>query len=126
MSYIAWVVAAIVIVAIVLFALTFFVPQHVSGILLLKRELKQRGVPYEHLPDAFFEGCIDWADKLSGYTGHGTTVKKRAEFVRAIENLANMVQLWRREPDSPMFAVHGDRPSTYRTLFERYDLRRGI
>lgn len=122
-----WIVAVVVILLIAWFALkvfvSFTVPERVSGIALLKQELKRRGIPYSQLPSQFFEECVDWAIKVSSLAGHSSAVKRKAELVRSIESLAAMVDLWRSEPDSPMFIAHGNQPSTYRALFEKYPLR---
>lgn len=127
MSTWAWLALIIVATPIAWFllkvALTFAIPERISGALLFKQELKKLGIPYEHLPNEFFAECVARADKVSSFTGYGSKLKKKAEYVRTLENLAQMVSLWRREPDSQMFASHGNAPSTYRTLFEKYDLR---
>jgi hypothetical protein len=126
MSTLIWIFATVAIILVVWFALktllAFAVPERVSGIALFKQELKRRGIPYSHLPPQFFEDCVGWAMKLSSLTGHASAVKRKAELVRSIESLAAMVDLWRTEPDSPMFVAHGNQPNTYRTLFERYPL----
>jgi hypothetical protein len=46
-----------------------------------------------------------------------------AEFVSALQNLANMAALWVREPDSTMFKSNGTGQNGYRALFEMYDIR---
>ncbi len=122
-----WIVALLAIIFFAWFVLkaflSFTVPDRVSGIALFKQELKRRGVPYSHLPSQFFEECVAWAINVSSLTGQSSAVKRKAELVRSIESLAAMVDLWRSEPDSPMFIAHGNQPSTYRTLFEKYPLR---
>ena len=127
MTMVIWIVAIVVIIPVAWFALKIFlsltVPERVSGIALFKQELKRRGIPYSHLPPQFFEDCVDWAIKISSLKERSSTVKRKAELVRSIESLAAMVDLWRNEPDSPMFITYGNQPSTYRTLFERYPLR---
>lgn len=115
-----WIGLAIVLIAAAFF---LFVPKRIAGIKLLKKELQKRGIPHSHLPEEFFTECIDWAERVAKFAGYGSTIKQRAEFVRAIETMANMVELWRRDPGSPMFATHGSKESSYRQLFERYDLQ---
>lgn len=104
-------------------ALTFMVPEKISGTLLFKSELKKLGIPYQHLPKDFFVECVAWANKVSSVTGRHSTIERKAEFVKTIETLAHMVALWRREPDSPMFRPHENSRSTYSALFEKYELR---
>jgi hypothetical protein len=127
MTTVFWIAAIVVILVVAWFALkiilSFTVPERVSGIALFKQELKRRGIPYSHLPPQFFEDCVDWAIKISSLTGRSSAVNRKAELVRSIETLAAMVDLWRNEPNSPMFTAHGNQPGAYRTLFEKYPLR---
>ena len=123
MTYAIWIGLAVVLLVVAVFLFPLLVPKTTTGIALFKKELQKRAIPHSHLPDHFFHECIDFADKVSRFTGHGSTIKQRAEFVTTIETLADMVELWRRDPESPMFATHGGQQSTYRLLFERYDLR---
>ena len=124
MSIVLWILVSIFVVfAIDVVALKCLVPRNYTGALLLKTALRIRGVPYDHLPSEFFSECVQRARRLSEVIGRNP-ISRRAEFVSSIENLANMVDLWRREPDSPMFRTHGSHRSSYTTLFESYDLRR--
>ena len=104
-------------------ALAFAVPERYAGVALFKQELSKLGVPHAHLPPEFFDECITWAERVSSFTGRKSPIERKAEFVRSIESLAQMVHLWRTEPDSPMFAQYGPQPSSYRTLFEKYNLK---
>ena len=127
MSTVVW--AAIILAALPLawwllkVTLAFAVPQRVSGIMLLKQELTKRGVSHSQLPAEFFEECIAWCERVSSITGRRSELERKAEFVRSIESMSNMVDLWQKEPDSPMFAQHGSQPNTYRILFEKYNLK---
>lgn len=125
-----WLILAVLLVPVGWFVLktiiAFSVPQSVTGTLLFKQELKKRNIPYQHLPPEFFAECVAWAERLSAFTGHGTVVKQKAEFVESLINLANMVELWRTEPNSPMFNQPNPSPSSYRSMFEKYDLRKAL
>jgi len=127
MSTVFWIAISVVALPIVWWlikvATAFAVPQRVAGIALFKQELSKLGVPYAHLPTGFFEECIAWAERVSSITGRKSAIERKAEFVRSIESLAQMAYLWRTEPNSPMFAQHGSQPSSYRTLFEKYNLK---
>lgn len=128
MSAVLWFVAGAVAMIAAWYVFKPFLPftgtDRTSGALLLRRELKRAGIPCDHLPEQFYFDCVDFAEKVSSVAGYGSNLKRKAEYVRTIENLAQLVAEWRREPNSPMFATHGGRPSTYRVLFEKYDLRR--
>jgi len=104
--------------------LAFTVPDKISGALLFKQELKRHGIPYEHLPDGFFTECVAWADELSSFIGYGSKLKKKAEFVKAIEHLAVMIALYRSNPSHYLFASSEGSSDTYREMFRKYDLRR--
>lgn len=121
MSVFIWIFIIATIVCVAVFIATYRVPIERSGALLMRKELRTRGIPVEHLPAEFYSECIIFAKNVSMLSGTGT-INQRAEFVRAIETLANMAELWRRNPSSPMFVSHGEKPSTYRSLFERYSI----
>jgi hypothetical protein len=101
----------------------FAVPQRLAGIALFKQELHKLGVPHGHLPPEFFQECVAWCERVSSFPRKKSAIERKAEFVRSIESLAQMVLLWRREPESPMFAQHGSQANGYRALFEKYNLR---
>ena len=119
MSVVIWILVVVVIISVAVFIATYRVPIERSGALLMRKELRTRGIPVEQLPPEFYAECVTFAKKVSMFSGPGA-INQRAAFVRAIENLADMAELWRREPSSLMFASQDGRPSTYRTLFERY------
>jgi hypothetical protein len=99
---------------------SFATPQSSSGAALLKQELRKRGVPCENLNAAFYAECIEWAERVAMVEGRGSTLKRKASFVESLETMADMAQLWVREPDSTMFKQHGNSPSMYRAIFERH------
>ena len=101
---------------------SFAIPQSVSGAALLKQELRKRGIPCENLSPAFYADCIEWAEGVAKVEGRGSALKRKASFVESLETIANMVQLWLQEPNSPMFKQYGNSPNTYRTIFERHKL----
>jgi hypothetical protein len=123
-----WVIIAVigVLVAWWLFkiALSFVVPQRVSGIALLKQELARRRIPHAHLPHEFFEECVNWAERASAFSPGQSVVTRKAEFVRTIESLGYTIELWRNEPNSPIFSAFS--PGGYRALFEKYSLRDAV
>jgi hypothetical protein len=121
MSVVIWILAIAALLSVAVFIATYRVPIERSGALLMRQELQKRDIPVAHLPPEFYAECVAFAKNVSMFSGPGA-INQRAEFVRAIENLANMAELWRREPSSPMFASHSDKPSTYRILFERYSV----
>ena len=104
--------------------LSLSVPHSVSGKALLQQELKKRGIPYQHLPPEFFAECVEKSERLAYVIPQEGSTKKKANFVENLVNYANMIERWRDEPNSPMFAEHGGKPNSYRVLFEKYDLRK--
>ena len=103
--------------------LSFSVSQSLSGAALLKQELRKRGVPCDHLTPAFYAECIEWAERVAAVEGRGSVLKRKASFVESIESLANTAELWLHDPQSPMFTQFGNKPNTYRRIFERHNLR---
>lgn len=120
MSAALWGVGVLVALALIWLAL-WLIPHKVSGDLFLKQELKKRNIPHERLPQEFFDECVQWAERLSSFTGHSSVIKKKAEFVYALENLANMLELWIKSTEDPMFQTHGETKNSYRVIFEKYD-----
>ena len=103
--------------------LSFAVPERVSGLALLKQELKKNGTRYEHLPDAFFEECVEFAitvaDGKARLLGQGAVARK-AELVGTIESIAYVADQWQRGTQSAAL-TGGD--NAYRNIFEKYELR---
>jgi hypothetical protein len=129
MSTVVWIIVTVVALFVAWYALqgvlAFTIPKRITGTLLLKQELRKNGIQPDVLPAQFFSDCVRWADSVSMMAGdlpmRGSPVAKRAEFVRAIENLARMAVLWRDDPDSKMFKSWGQSKNGYRELFEKYD-----
>ena len=125
-----WWVAALVLLPAAWFVIklltSFAVPHSISGAALLKQELRQRGVPCEHLGPEFYAECIQWAERVAKVEGRGSVLKRKASFVESLETIANMAQLWIREPESGMFKQHAASPNTYRSIFERHGVGRVV
>jgi hypothetical protein len=116
MAIVAWLLVPTV--------LTFVVPETYSGRRYLEKQLRFQGISTTNLAPAFFHDCIRWAQQVSMVTkleGRGEIARK-AEFVRALDTLAQMAALWRRDPNSAMFKSHSLSKSTYRELFEKHGL----
>jgi hypothetical protein len=126
MPIIVWIIAVILLLPVAWFVLktvlAFAISEQITGVALLKQELRKHGVPYQHLPPEFFKECVEWVTMPSVFTEHNSKIKQKAEFVRSIESLANMIVLWRAEPNNSMFVSHSGKPSSYRKLFEKYQL----
>ena len=131
MSTPIWIISAIVVGAVALFLirafLAFAVPESVSGVALLKQELKKRNIPYAHLPQEFYTDCMAFAQKTASakalFSGNNTPLQRKAEFVKSIELLATLVEHWRRSPDDSTFSSFGGVPNVYRSIFEKYPLQ---
>lgn len=98
------------------------VPHKISGEALLKQTMKKNGIQYESFPDAFFKESVELVDEVSKNMGYGSTVKTKAEFVSGIETFADIVRLWRTNPNDNMFKQWGDKPNFYRRLFEKHNI----
>ena len=98
--------------------LSFTVPEETSGRKYLQQQLRLRGVSTENIPAAFYADAIRWAQGVARVAERGNRgrLARKAEFVKALDTLAEMAVLWRREPNSPMFRSD---PLSYRALFEK-------
>jgi hypothetical protein len=130
MGVFGWIAIAVVTLVVGWFAVQALVglavPLRVSGTLLLKQELRKCRVQVDGLPKEFFDDCVSWAAGVSQVASLGSRAafSRQAEFVKAIESLAQMVALWICEPDSVMFKLRGEPPKNgYRALFQKYDLK---
>lgn len=102
--------------------LAYTVPEEVTGRKYFRQRLLACGISTAHLPPEFFEESVRWAQMVArgNALANPAMFARKAELVRALDILAQMAALWRREPDSPMFRSND--PHSYRALFEKYGI----
>jgi hypothetical protein len=60
------------------------------------------------------------ADVATRFGATGSRIAQKAEFVRSLDASADVLLLWRRNPNDPMFASRGGVQNSYRSIFEKY------
>jgi hypothetical protein len=129
MSMWGWIALGFVAILIGGFALPLVLSLKVTrrrtGRSYLQRRLRVMGWgnPYDPDTRACLDELVSMADFGTRFGATGSRIAQNAEFVRSLDALADVLLLWRRNPNDPMFASHGGAPSSYRTIFEKYGIR---
>ena len=131
MTAIYWAVGLVILIPVVcgaiVLTLSFVVPERVSGVELLKKELAKGGVQFAHVPPPeFFDECVEWSQRCADAVGFvkQSRIARKGELAEAISTIANMVGLWQQNPRDSMFKTYGPEENAYVEIFKKYDLAR--
>jgi hypothetical protein len=98
-----------------------------TGRKYLQRRLKTMGWGNPYDPNALPVACLDelvsMADIATRFGVIDSRVARNAEFVRSLDASADVLLLWRRNPNDSFFANDGGAKGSYRSIFEKYGVR---
>ncbi len=113
-------VMAFIVAAITICLPTSRNPIEWSGPRILADELSKLGIRRDNISRDFYEECTSLAEHAA--TTKSTKASRQQAFIAELLRIANMLEVWQRDPRHPMFSANGQEPNIYRALFERHGL----
>ena len=92
-----------------------------SGLRILSEELRNRRIRTDRFSRDFYDECVVRA-KQAATSAERQKSRQRDAFVRELQRIVAMLDLWQRDPNHPAFSSIAGEQRMYRSLFERHGL----